>query len=283
MAQSRRGGLLQSHVKAVRQAAPVNLNVDSGLTLGVNTTVSGSATISDGSSEGAACDSAAATAAIRHSSDTQVDQQGNGSDIIGSIQQDTLNAAALMSYVLDGSTLEDLAKLATIKFGPLYNRPQFSNAHGPKQNATDVSYRWGCPEKLLPTGGCTAAQAAHFPVVAIDADGTTIDISGDHGQGMIIVRNGGIHIRGTFLFQGIILVEGSLRVTGTPRFEGAVIAMGSEAIIEPGDEGYTAGNSLIRFNKCEIVAAQRSLTVSSLETTEQTIATSTFAWFEVVR
>jgi hypothetical protein len=54
------------------------LNVDSGLTLGVNTTVSGNATISDGSSAGAACDSASATAAIRHSADTQISQQGVG-------------------------------------------------------------------------------------------------------------------------------------------------------------------------------------------------------------
>ncbi len=276
---SNRGRGVGALIETVRTALPVTLNVDSGLTLGVNTTVSGSATISDGSSEGAPCDSAAATAAIRHSADTNVTKQGNGSDIIGAVVQDTREGAELMNYVLDGFTIDDLIDLATIKFGPLYGQPAFSGS--PNHTAANVNYRWGCPAKLVT--GCTAAQAEYYPVVAIDAAGSTVDITGDHGQGMLIVKNGHINIRGNFKYQGIILVEGALRVTGTPRLEGAVIAMGDEAVIDPGDDGLTSGNSLIRYNKCEIVSAQWSLTYSSLQLSEQTIDTPTFAWFEVVR
>ncbi len=268
-------------IETARTALPVTLNVDSGLTLGVNTTIGGSATVSNGSSPGAACDSAAATAAIRHSADTRVRQQGRGNDIYGAIEQDVRDGAALMDYVLDGFGIDDLAELATIRFGAQYNQPAFSNGNGPRQNASHASYRWGCPAKLV--SGCTAAQAAYFPVVAIDAAGSTIDITGDHGQGMLIVKNGHVHLRGNFRYQGIILVEGTLRVTGTPRLEGAVIGMGDEAVIEAGDDSEASGNSLIRFNKCEIVNAQRSLTSSRLSSSEQMVDGSTFAWFEIVR
>src|SRR5690606_8361482 len=134
-------------IETARTALPVTLNVDSGLTLGVNTTIGGSATVSNGSSPGAACDSAAATAAIRHSADTQVRQQGRGNDIYGAIEQDVRDGAALMDYVLDGFSIDDLAELATIRFGPQYNQPAFNNGNGPRQNASEASYRWGCPAK----------------------------------------------------------------------------------------------------------------------------------------
>ena len=81
----------------------------------------------------------------------------------------------------------------------------------------------------------------------------------------------------------MVIVEGTLRVTGTPQLEGAVVAMGEEAIIDPGDDSTMLGNSLIRFNRCQIVQAQQGLTNQSMDVSGQTITTSTFAWFEVVR
>src|SRR5690606_24526109 len=131
--------------------------------------------------------------------------------------------------------------------------------------------------------GCTAEQATFFPTVVIDANGGTLDLTGTHGQGILVIRNGNIHIRGGFKFAGILLVEGTLRVTGTPRIEGGVIAMGDEVIIDPGETTTTSGNSLIRFNKCQIVEAQEAMTMSSMNSSPQTIETPTFAWFEVIR
>ena len=106
--------------------------------------------------------------------------------------------------------------------------------------------------------GCPASDAAFYPTVVIDANGGTVDITGTHGQGVLLIRNGDAHLRGTFKFGGVVIVEGTLRVTGTPQLEGAVVAMGEEAIIDPGDDSTMLGNSLIRFNKCQIVEAQRN-------------------------
>jgi hypothetical protein len=268
-------------VQALRTAGSVSLNIESGLTIGMNTTISGNATISDGSSGGAACDSASAAQAIRHSSNSTITYSGSAHEIVGNVQQDSRNAEELMNYVLNGRSLGELADMASIRFGPMYDRPAFNNGNGPKFDATDVAYRWGCPSKLMT--GCPADQAERFPAVAIDAAGGTVEITGDHGQGMLIIRNGNVHIRGNFLYQGIIVAEGSLRVTGTPRLEGAVIAMGDQTVIEPGDSEFSSGNSLVRFNRCEIVNAQKGLTLQSLAITPQTIDTGTFAWYEVVR
>jgi hypothetical protein len=277
--QNGRGRSVGALIETTRTASAISLNIDSGLTLGTNTTVTGSATISDGSSAGAACDSATAAAAIRHADDTDITLQGSGSDIYGSIVQDSRNAEELMQHVLNGHSIEDLTNLAHIKFGPMFTQPSF--AGNPGQTATDVKYRWGCPSQLV--AGCSAAQASYFPTVVIDANGAEVEIMNYHGQGILVIRNGDVHIRGSFNYMGIVLVEGKLRVTGTPRLEGAVIAMGDEAVINPGEESETSGTSLIRYNRCQVVNAQRGLTLNSLDFTEQTMDMPTFAWFEVVR
>lgn len=274
-----RGRSVGAFVEVSRFATAISFNVDSGLTLGSDATVTGSATISDGSSAGAACDSASAPAAIRHADGTEVNEQGSGHDIYGAVIEDSRASAQLMAHVLNGHDLAELTQYATFRFGPMFGQPAFTD--GVSQTATNPSYRWGCPAQLVT--GCSAQQAAFFPTVVIDANGGTVDLTGVHAQGVLVVRNGNIHIRGNFKFAGILLVEGTLLITGTPRIEGGVIAMGDEAIIDPGDDTTTSGNSLIRFNKCQIVEAQKGMTLSSMNTAPQTIDTSTFAWFEVVR
>ena len=273
------GRAVAAMIEVLRTAVPVSFNVDSGLTLGTNTTISGNATISDGSSPGVECDSATADAAIRHAAGTTLTRQGAAHDVFGEIVLDDRDAGELMDYVLGGHTIEELAEMAEIKFGPAFDKPAFSGS--PSQTNNNASYRWGCPAQMV--SGCTAQQAAYFPTVAIDANGGSISLTGTHGQGIIVVLNGDLEIAGNFKFGGIIISEGTLRVTGTPRLEGAVVAMGDEAVIDPGDATMTSGNSLIRFNKCQIVNAVQSLTLQSLETSPQIIDTPTYAWFEVVR
>lgn len=268
-------------VEAVRVAGAFGLNIDSGLALGSHATISGNVTISDGSDAGAACDSASAPNAIRHASDTTLEGQGTAHDIRGAVVRDPRTASELMSHVLGNRSLAELTELAQLRFGPLFGQPAFNSSQGPGQNAADQSYRWGCPAQLV--SGCTSQQAAFFPTVAIDAGGGTVDLTGDHAQGIVIVRNGETHIRGNFSFAGILIVEGKLRITGTPRLEGAVVAMGDEAVIDPGEGSMSGGSALIRFNACQIVRAQRGLTVRSLENAAQRMDTPTFAWFEVIR
>lgn len=265
-------------IQVTRAATAVSLRVNSGLTVGTNLTVSGNATISDGSDNLDVCESVA-DAAITHSAGTTIDEQGNAHEILGGVVEDERNAEELMAYVFEDKTVDDLAQLAQIRFGPMFDQPLFSGS--PSQDHSNSSYRWGCPSQL--TAGCGAQQASYYPVVAIDANGGTVDITGTHGQGVLLIRNGGVHIRGSFKFAGIIIAEGTLRVSGTPQIEGGVIAMGSEAVIDPGDETTTTGNSLIRFNRCQIEEAQRGMTIQSLDSSPQNVDTPTFAWYEVIR
>jgi hypothetical protein len=268
-------------MEVVRTAESVELNVDSGLTVAVSLTISGNPTISDGALGEVACDAPAGIAAIRLSSGATIDIAASAEGISGSIERDDRDAQQLRNHVLGGWTVEELGALAAIRFTPSSGGPAFSSLYGPRHDATETAYRWGCPFRLMT--GCPADQARIHPVVLLDAAGGTVDISGGHGQGVLIVRNGNVQIRGNFHYQGIIITEGSLRVTGAPRVEGAVIALGDQTVIEPGSSEVSSGNLQLRFDRCEIVNARRGLTLQSLEVAPQEAETGTFAWYEVVR
>jgi hypothetical protein len=261
-------------VDVVRNAAPVTFAIESGLTVGSNTTVTGSALISDGR-DALSCNLEAGDQAILHANGTTVDAKAK--NVVGSIVEDARETDELMQYVLHGSTIEDVSALASIQFGPMFGKPAFSGA--PLSTAANVDYRWGCPALLVE--GCSPAQAAYYPVVALDANGGELQINGGHAQGVLIIRNGGIHINGNFRFQGILLVEGELRMNGNAKVEGAVVTLGNEAMIE--DDQLLNGNLTIGFNRCQVEAAQQGMTLQSLDTSAQTIDTPTFAWFEVLR
>jgi hypothetical protein len=284
--QNGRGRGVGALIEATRMASPVSLNIDSGLTLGAGADIRGAATISDGS-DSEVCTEGAAPAAIRYSSDATVTIEGAARDrLVGDTIQDTRSAADLMLHVLDDNSLADLSAMANIRFGPMFDARTFPNGAGPTHTAAAADLRWGCPPHMV--AGCPAEHAAYFPTVVIDAAGEEVRISNYHGQGTLVVRNGSLHITGSFKYAGIILVEGTLRVTGggggnTPNIEGGVIAMGDESVIDPGDDNELTGSSVIRFNLCQIMEAQRGLTAGSLETAPQTIDAPTFAWFEVVR
>ncbi|MEX2582608.1 MAG: hypothetical protein WD766_05020 [Gemmatimonadota bacterium] len=279
-----RGRSVGAMMEVTRVANSISLSVDSGLTLGTDATITGNATVSDGS-DSAICTNEDPGAAIRYSSDSEV-SIGGSSNIVGDTIQDTRGREELMNYVLNGHTIDELADYAQIRFGPTYEGPDYPNGAGPIHTSSDFNLRWGCPAHLV--GTCSAEQATYFPTVVIDANGTDVSISNWHGQGVLLVRNGGLDISGSFQYAGIILVEGTLQIRGggganRPNIEGAVIAMGDEVVIDPGDESEATGSSVVRFNQCEIANAQRGLTIQSLDTQPQIMDTPTFAWFEVVR
>lgn len=276
----RRGRSVGAMIRALRHSPPVEFAVNAGLTLGVNTSVTGNAKISDGS-DGLNCDQDAAEHAITHGSDHDV-KVGGSADIIGDVHQDSLSGADLIAEVFNGLTLDELESYATIRIGPKYGTDPFNGK--PNGSHTSEAYRWGCPSLLLLEKGwtCTGGQN-DFPVVTIDANGGTVDLTGDHGQGVLIVRNGTLKIRGNFLYGGIIIGEGVTEVTGTPLIEGALITMGDETIIEPNDGAVQSGTSVIRFNRCAVDDAQAALASNSLDSREQELQGGTFSWFEVVR
>ena len=247
------------------------------MTLGADATVAGYTTIGDATVAGAACDSAAAGVAIRHAAGSSIVRE-DPATVHGQIVSDSLGTTDLIEHVLDGKTIEEIAEMAHIKFGSAFGQPAFSGR--PSQSAGDSRYRWGCPPQLI--SGCTPEQADDFPIVAIDAGGSEVEIAGAHGQGIIVVTNGSLEITGDFAFAGIVLSEGALRITGGPRLEGAVLAMDG-ATIGAADESSAPGHPVIRYNRCEIVNAVRSLTLQRLETAPQIVDTPTYAWLEVIR
>lgn len=280
-----RGRSVGALIRVTRTSNPQVLNVNSGLTLGVNTTIGGNATVSDGSDGAAGCSEPGAENAIVYGSDDTITINGSATNITGTVEQSAMTGADLISHVFNGQTVDDLVDYANIRFGPQFGQPSYNNSTKPSSSATDVNYRWGCPANLMSLMSltCPPGSAEYFPVVAIDANGGTIDISGDHGQGTLIVVNGTLRIRGNFLYEGIIISEGITQISGTPRIEGAVITMGSETVIDPDDEATTTGTSVIRFNQCSVTSAQAGLAVGSLDTREQIFNNRTTSWFEVVR
>jgi hypothetical protein len=282
---SGRGRSIGALLRATRTAPPVALNINSGLTLGVNTTVSGNATISDGSDGGAGCSpDSAAEHAIVYGSDNTLAVDGSA-NIVGTTQQDTLSGADLIAQVFNGMTIDELVTYANIRFGPAYGQPKFENSKKPNSAHAEFKYRWGCPEALMEQqllASCPAGTAEYHPVVAIDAAGGTVDISGDHGQGTLIVRNGTLRIRGNFLYGGIIISEGATHISGTPIIEGAVITVGSETTIDP-DAALASGASVVRYNRCAVIQSQAGLSAGSLSQREQVVSDGTWGWFEVVR
>lgn len=276
---SGRGRSTGTFLELYRFASDISFHIDSGLTLGGDGAVSGDAFISDGSGPGSTCDSASAETAVRHAAATQVNQQGSGFEIHGGVVQDTSDASQLMEHVLNGHDLNQLTELATFRFGPMFGEAVFTGEVS--QSAGSVDHQWGCPALLV--GGCTLQQSAFYPTVVIDAAGGTVDLAGDHGQGILVVRNGNLHLGGDLRFAGIVLVEGKVYVSGSSRVDGGIVAMGNVPDIVAGEGSSMSGSSAIHFNRCEIVEAQRSLTIASVSGSPQTMGSPTFAWFEVVR
>lgn len=281
----RRGRAVGAMIRVTRTVNPNQINVNSGLTLAVNTMVGGNATISDGSDGAAGCTEAPGQHAITHAQEVTVDINGNATDITGTIHQDAMSGTQLISHVFNGKTIDELVQQASIKFGPQFEQPAYNNGKSPNSSHTDPNYRWGCPSNLMALLSltCPGGTAAYFPVVAIDANGGVIDIQGDHGQGTLIVVNGTLRVRGNFLYEGIIIVEGVTQISGTPRIEGAVITAGDSTTIDPDDMATNTGTSVIRFNQCAVTSAQQGLAAGALNRAEQIFSDRTMGWFEVVR
>lgn len=268
--------------------------IDAGLTLGTHGTISGNATVSDGS-HGSSCELDSDRYAVRYSSDVDLDWGGNGK-AQGAVVQDERTASVLAAAVMGRTTAENLTALAQIRFGPMFDRPRFNGS--PAANHSNEAYRWGCPAGLR--NGCSSAAAQYFPTIAIDAGGGNVDISGGYGQGVLVIRNGSISVSGNFDFQGIVLVEGSadirgnldfkgvfliegaLEIRGNTMLEGAVVVLGDQAVIDPGESSDARGNTTIRYDPCQVEAAHNLIT-HSFDDAPQMIEGPTYAWFEVTR
>jgi hypothetical protein len=224
-----------------------------------------------------------------------------------------MNRAELKNRVLGSLTMQDLFNRAQIKFP--YNNIQAGNqitvggysATKPESKgplATTVStgqkvspvrvttylagsshpYNWGCPYTTLGNTGCdwTRADTAFYPIVGIDARNGVVTLSGDHGQGLLVVINGNLSIGSTFYFKGVMLVEGELDINSSARVDGAVVAFEGVDVVNDDDVSTIGGSTIITYDQCAIDKVNTLLNSGSTSTPQTTI-TPTFAWRELLR
>jgi hypothetical protein len=278
----RPGRKVSMMVRTRRTAVPFDLTVAAGLTVGGDVKVTGSSVITDGR-DAAGCDSTLkAENALQVTAGSTITRSGSAT-IIGSADTASYDKSELMMYVMGDLTLDQLSAMANIKFAPgtFSGKPSSVTSSGLPKPRTD-KYNWGCPA----TESCASVpgnydNTKYFPIVSIDAGGSTIGITGDYGQGVLIVRNGSLSITGNFVYHGIVLVEQDLSVKGAGgdmKLEGAVVSFGKNSVVDD----LASGNSVIRFNQCSVTSAEEGANQLLMTTAPQIFRGPAFAWMEVL-
>jgi hypothetical protein len=283
-----RGRSVGALLNVWRQGEAFQLNVSAGLTSGGNVELSGNSTVSDGRDSN--CDSIQNRSpnALQVAAGSAVRVTGSSALVDGNADTASFHRTQMVELLLGGMTLSEAAQRASIRLaGNEFDGWARSHDGAIPRPRTD-RYNWGCPTRsndaCITVAGNHANREYH-PIVAIDGDGGIVTLEGHHGQGMLIVHNGSLHIRGNFVYDGVILVENDLNVlgSGSPgdgvKIEGAVVVLGQETIVE--DD--SLGNAVVTYNRCAVDDAVSGFNEQALETAAQVFSTPTFAWFEVIR
>lgn len=266
----------------------MDLNVNAGATVGSDLNVGGNSKVVDRS---ASCADSLNSAAVVHSDGTQVTTSGSGT-ISGAVQKSSLSGRDFINWILNGKSLEQFAQVSQIKFGSRLGEPAFPSNGKAQWNASNPKLRWGCPAGMegLNCGSAPDSVKSYYPSVAIDAEGQTIDLQGDHGQGVLIIMNGNLKITGNFLYNGIIIVQGYTEIAGTggqttkTKIEGALVSLGENTDQRSKiAESATQGNAVISYNRCEVDKAQDAFNKNQMNFPIFQAPQASFAWYELIR
>jgi hypothetical protein len=228
---------------------------------------------------------------------------GGGDPVQGEVRRSELDGQALLDEVLGGVSMRDLAWNADLRFGRYFQQPGWQDGAQPSSHAADSRLDWGCPRELVsairaasttkPAECSSAVDADRYTIVAIDGENGTVTLDADHGQGLLIVINGDLHITGGFVFQGLILVERDFRLDGgganwPASIEGAIVAGGQLIVDDAGAAGLggssVGGQRAIRFNRCALQQAQQAFNARDGGAwAAPRVQGRTHAWFEVLR
>jgi len=259
----------------------LKLKVNGAGSFGEDVVVKGNSQIVGQAQNVSLCGSVGAVPAIETSKDGELETTGSVNLEGGSsrTQEDT---AQFRARILGGKTPLQIAQKATIKFGPLLGSTRtFSNNFRARSDvAAKDSANWGCPDSMDGVS-CTAAAAdsSYYPIIGIDAQGGQVDLQGEHGQGIIVVINGGLRVSGNFKYKGIIIVDGDLDVTGTMEVEGAVIGLNAIKVGRDGTNNL-GGTVNITYDPCVNRRVQQAF---NDDNPEFSLARPLYGWFEVVR
>jgi hypothetical protein len=282
-----RGRQVGAFVGTTRVFNPVSLTVNAGLTSGGDLKVSGNAIISDGGGANyCEAENNASKYAVEVSAGSKVDD-GVKERIQGEVNVAEWTKEEMQERLL-GTTLDEFAETAGIKFGKRWNLPEWGETNRTRADArpeTPLEYNWGCPQEVLERTTCpTEASKSRLVSVAIDGGGGVVTLNGDYGQGVLMVVNGSLRIQGNFVFKGIILVEKDVFIYGgggaeESKIQGAVMAFGQATEVEDN----VSGTATIRYNVCAVQDAQRALNQGGLQSATQDRSGGTFAWYELIR
>lgn len=111
---------------------------------------------------------------------------------------------------------------------------------------TANTLNWGDPNRAVPSGACES----YFPIIYFQGTGTTTNISGGVGQGILLV-DGDLSAQGGFNWYGPVIVRGHLSTQGTgAHFNGAVMAADVDF-----EQNNVLGNAVIDYSACAISSA----------------------------
>lgn len=274
-----RGRSVGAFIETKREAEIFLLDVKAGVTVGGDAVVGGNAVISDGSNNLEACDAAPAEHAIQVAAGSSITQKGS-SQIIGTADTATFQKTEMVQQILGGLTIQQAVALATVKM----KKSEFNKA--PRSHDSGVPrlrsnpFNWGCPAgQNCSTIAANQDNVNYHPMVAIDAEGGKVTISGDHGQGVLIIHNGSAEISGNMVYHGIVVVERDLMVRGTVRIQGAIVSLGSNSTVE--DD--LTGTATVTYNRCANTKAQESANEQRLLNAAQLFPSRTSNWFERIQ
>jgi hypothetical protein len=137
---------------------------------------------------------------------------------------------------------DELVAMADLSFGGgNFNGMSPSFTADGSCNTGDTS-NWGDP--VDPTSAC----GSYFPIIHVN--GTALVQSNAVGQGILLVE-GDLDLRGTFIFSGIVIVQGNFETQGSGhRIYGAVMASNADL-----DRERIVGSSVVQNSTCAVTRA----------------------------
>jgi hypothetical protein len=305
-----------------------NVSVEQAFAAGSERVRIGGSSFISGNQDAALCTEGENVKAVTLSTEAthlNIQESSIDGDINEQVVQSGLTRYELEKQILGGMTTREFARYADIKFGdfrvidrkdgvdgqvyPSFETSQRPNSDPGQANYANpqlTPYNWGCPIDVILRANEEASQPGsgsqtfdecqqdgdenHTPFVAINGHGGDVVLSGDHGQGILLIFNGNLRLQGRFVYKGMIIVDGMTDIRGGGgeyKIEGALIGFGDVTMDDPNDDGSGSsdvlGNAVIRYNSCAIAMAKQHIDETFADDPRQTIPERTFSWFELLR
>lgn len=109
-----------------------------------------------------------------------------------------------------------------------------------------VASNWGAPSHTSPANPCEN----YFPIIYAKGSTSTLKLSGNKGQGILLV-DGDLEISGGFEFYGPVIVRGRIKSTGTGgKLNGGVMAANVDL-----EQNTVLGDATITYSSCAVEKA----------------------------